>query len=102
MPYLRGFILVAGRNVQKILIAILGLGLLLRVWISFFSGLPNMHRDSYEYYSQADTLLAGGYTNYFPNGYPFIIALVKSIPRADTATLLLWLNIILSVFTIWF
>ncbi|HEX9512226.1 MAG TPA: hypothetical protein VF939_17160 [Puia sp.] len=90
------------RNEQKILALILVLGLLLRVWISFFSGLPNMHRDSYEYYSQADTLLAGGYTNYFPNGYPLIVALAKSIPRAGTAALLLWLNIILSTLTIYF
>ena len=90
------------RNAQKTLAAILLAGLLLRVWICFFSGLPNMHVDSYEYYNQADTLRAGGYTNYFPNGYPLIIALMKSIAPNQSQIGLLWLNIILSTGTIYF
>src|SRR6266567_9443753 len=84
------------RNGQKALMGIVLAGCLLRVWICFFTGLPNMHVDSYEYYNQADTLLAGGYTNYFPNGYPFIIALMKWIAGNRSAIGLLWLNIFLS------
>jgi hypothetical protein len=61
-----------------------------------------MHKDSYEYYKQADTLLAGGYTNYFPNGYPFLIALVKALSITHTDSILLWCNILLSYLTIWF
>ena len=89
-------------NAQKTLAWILLLGFLLRVWVCFFSGLPNMHVDSYEYYKQADTLLAGGYTNYFPNGYPFIIALAKLMAGEQPAFILLCLNIVLSTFTIYF
>lgn len=87
---------------QKFLAGILLLGILLRIGICFFTHLPNMHKDSFEYYKQADTLLAGGYTNYFPNGYPFLIALVKIISVTHTDTILLWCNIIMSSLTIWF
>lgn len=90
------------QSAQKILAAILITGILLRIYICFFSHLPNMHKDSYEYYKQADTLLAGGYTNYFPNGYPFLIALVKTLSAAHTDGILLWLNILMSSLTIWF
>src|ERR1700683_2595833 len=88
--------------IQKILTGILIAGLLLRVYICFFSSLPILHKDSYEYLNQADTLLRGGYTNYFPNGYPFIIALVKLISVEHTNDILLWLNILMSCMTIFF
>src|SRR5882757_6052945 len=81
---------------KKILAGILITGTLLRIYICFFTHLPNMHKDSYEYYKQADTLLAGGYTNYFPNGYPFLIALVKALSVAHTDSILLWCNILMS------
>jgi hypothetical protein len=87
---------------QKILAGILITGILLRIYICFFSHLPNMHKDSYEYYKQADTLLAGGYTNYFPNGYPFLIALAKILSVTHTDGILLWCNILMSSLTIWF
>jgi Gpi18-like mannosyltransferase len=90
------------RNSKKILAAILALGFLLRIYISFFAGLPNWHVDSFEYYKQADKLLAGGYTNYFPNGYPLMIAIVKSVAADRSSTVLLWLNIVLSTCTIYF
>jgi hypothetical protein len=87
---------------QKILVGILITGILLRIYICFFSHLPNMHKDSYEYYKQADALLAGGYTNYFPNGYPFLIALAKALSAVHTDSILLWCNILMSSLTIWF
>jgi len=90
------------RTMQRYLPFILVIGFLLRVYICFFSGLPNMHKDSYEYYHQADTLLAGGYTDYFPNGYPLIIAAVKALAPGHTNGILLWLHIFMSVSTIYF
>jgi len=87
---------------QKIFFAILTAGILLRIYICFFSGLPNMHKDSFEYYHQADALINGGYINYFPNGYPFLIALVRFVAIEHTNPILLWLNIMMSGLTIWF
>ncbi|MBS1664284.1 MAG: glycosyltransferase family 39 protein [Bacteroidetes bacterium] len=88
--------------IRRYLLAIAALGFLLRLYICFFSGLPNMHKDSFEYFKQADTLLAGGYTDYFPNGYPLMIALVKAVCKGLTEPIMLLLHIGMSVATIWF
>lgn len=53
---------------------IAGSGLLLRVLMSFFLGLPHEHTDTFMYLDQAKAILNGTYVNYAPNGYPFIIA----------------------------
>jgi hypothetical protein len=87
---------------KKTLAVILVVGFLLRVWICFFTHLPNMHRDSHEYYTQADTLLSGGYTNFFPNGYPLIMAIAKLVAGSASNTFLLWVNIAFSTLTVWF
>ena len=87
---------------KKILLVILFFGLLSRICISFFISLPNIHTDSHDYFQQADTLLKGGYTNFFPNGYPFIIALAKTCSGTAVISVLLWLNIIMSVLIIYF
>lgn len=87
---------------KKILTFILIVGFLLRVAICFFSGLPHRHEDTPEYYHQANILLSGGYLNFFPNGYPLLIAFAKFITPAYSDTLLLWCNILLSTLTIWF
>jgi len=87
---------------KLILAIILIVGFLLRVFVSFFTWLPNMHLDSFEYYKQADTLLAGGYTNYFPNGYPLIMAIAKLIAGTHSTEFLLWTNIAFSTLSIWF
>jgi hypothetical protein len=87
---------------QKILGGILLCGLLVRVWLCFFTHLPHLYKDSYEYVQQADTLLAGGYTNYFPNGYPAMLAVLKLIGGEHMIGLLLCLNILLSVLAVWF
>jgi hypothetical protein len=89
-------------SIDRIFLAILALAVLLRIYICFFSSLPNMHKDSFEYYNQADALLKGGYVNYFPNGYPMLIALVKLLSAEHSIGILLWLNIIMSASTIWF
>lgn len=93
------FLSVKARN---LLIIILLLGLFLRIYICFFTSLPHIHRDSIDYFQQAGTLLSGGYTNYFPNGYPIIIALSKVIGGSYDIPLLLWFNILMSVVTIYF
>jgi hypothetical protein len=87
---------------KKILGAILLLALLLRVWLCFFTHLPHLYKDSYEYIEQGDTLLAGGYTNYFPNGYPAMLALLRLIGGERMISLLLGVNILLSVLAVWF
>lgn len=87
---------------EKILGGIIITGFLLRVFICFFTHLPHMHRDSIDYFKQADALLAGGYINYFPNGYPFILAALKAIGGAGVVPLVLWLNIVASTITIYF
>ncbi len=81
---------------------ILAISILARIYISFFTSLPHMHRDSFEYFSQADTLLAGGYTDYFPNGYPLIIAALKQLTGTHVVTAILLMNIILAALTAWF
>lgn len=87
---------------KKIFLGILLLGLLARIYISFFTPLPNIHTDSQSYFEQAAALLNGGYTNFFPNGYPFIIALVKLVSGSAAITVLLWLNIVMSALNIYF
>ena len=90
------------RTNRRYLLGILLIGALLRVWICFFTTLPHMHKDSWGFFSQADTLLAGGYTDYYPNGYPLIVALFKLLFGTYTEGALLWLNIAFSLFSIWF
>jgi hypothetical protein len=90
------------QNSKKWLGFIIMLGLLLRIFVTFFTSLPHMHRDSYDYFKQAETILEGGYTNFFPNGYPFLIALAKIVAGAKAQLLLLWLNILMSTLTIYF
>ncbi|HXB08822.1 MAG TPA: glycosyltransferase family 39 protein [Puia sp.] len=84
------------------LTVILVIGFLVRSMICFFSRLPNMHHDSWEYYDQATALLSGSYTNYFPNGYPLIIAISRVIAGTHYQTFLLWTNIALSTLCIGF
>ena len=90
------------RTNRRYLLGILLIGALLRIWICFFTSLPHMHKDSWGFFSQADTLLAGGYTDYYPNGYPLIVALFKVLFGSQTEGALLWLNIGFSLFSIWF
>lgn len=96
-PWLR-----TDRGQKRVLMGILALGFLLRAYVAFFTRLPHMHKDSFEYFHHAEALLAGGYINYFPNGYPFIIALLKLITGNGVVTALLWMNILMSVAVIFF
>ncbi|HEX9511992.1 MAG TPA: glycosyltransferase family 39 protein [Puia sp.] len=95
---------ITAKNAPKILMGIVVFGMLLRIIIAFFTPMIHMHRDSFEYYRQAEIILMGRYLNYFPNGYPFIVAFVKILAPDATSSgiILLWLNIILSTLTIWF
>lgn len=88
---------------KRALWAIMALALAARIYLCFFTHLPHTEVDSYGYLSQADTLLQGGYTDYFPNGYPIIIALIKLVTGAQyLIPALLWLNILMSLATLWF
>ncbi len=92
----------SGRKEQRILAAILIAGAVIRIIAVFFLPLPHMHRDSFEYYRQAEIMLEGRYLNYFPNGYPFIVLIAKTLSADHSQTLLLWLNIVMSTLCIWF
>ncbi len=81
---------------------ILFIGFIVRVAVCFFASLPHMHTDSFGYFEQAEAILQSGYVNYFPNGYPFIIAFFKLLSNDHIVSMLLWLNILLSVCTIFF
>lgn len=85
-----------------ILLSILLTGFIVRAVVCFFVSELHVQRDTLGYLEQADTLLSGGYTNYFPNGFPFIIALAKLISPDHYITVLLWINILLSTISIYF
>lgn len=87
---------------RVILLVIIVFGFLLRIYTAFFTSLTHFHIDSVGYFEQANTLLANGYTNYFPNGYPFIIALFKYLAGSNALSFLLWMNVILSTISIYF
>jgi hypothetical protein len=70
----------------------------IRIIGATYSGMPHYTIDSQNYIWQADILKKGGYDNYFPNGYPLIILIVSMFAPLESG--LLWLNIILSLFTI--
>jgi Dolichyl-phosphate-mannose-protein mannosyltransferase len=89
------------RNEQKLLACIVMLGLLIRIIMVFVLHLPHMHKDSYEYYRQAAIMQQGSYLNYFPNGYPFVILIAKTLSANHSQAILLWLNVVMSSVTIW-
>jgi len=61
-----------------------------------------MHRDSGDYFKQAEAIVNGGYINYFPNGYPFLIAIADWFPGPFSADLMLWINIFMAVASLYF
>ena len=87
---------------RNILAFILLLAVVLRIAITFFTGKAHMHIDTFDYYKQADALLSGSFINYFPNGYPLLIALLKSISGEWVPTMLLWMNIMMGAGTVFF
>src|SRR5260370_33080123 len=89
---------ITAKNAPKILMGIVVFGMLLRIIIAFFTPMIHMHRDSFEYYRQAEIILMGRSLNYFPNGYPFMLPFVKILaPDAPTSGVICLLpNIVLS------
>ena len=69
-----------------------------RIIAATYTGMPHYTIDSQNYIWQAEILKKGGYDNYFPNGYPLLILIISMFSSLEMG--LLWLNIILSVFTI--
>ncbi len=86
----------------RILPFILVTAFLVRIFICFGANLSHTIVDSDEYFQQADELLKGGYINYFPNGYPFIIAFTKLISSSSAVNLLLFLNVLLGTCSVYF
>ncbi len=90
------------KSKKNIIVYILVLALVLRIGITFFSGKAHMHIDTFDYYKQADAILSGSFINYFPNGYPLLIALLKSFSEVWFQTVLLWMNIAMGAGTVFF
>lgn len=90
------------RTSQKIFLLILALGFACRVIACFFSSLRHIHTDSQDYFSQANALLGGGYINFFPNGYPLIVASIRRLAGGAALNALLWMNILMSTAVIYF
>lgn len=90
------------KNSYRFLWFILFVAFVARVFICFGFSLSHTIVDSDEYFLQADKLLQGSYINYFPNGYPYIIAVAKLISSSYTAELLLCLNIVLGTCSVYF
>lgn len=90
------------KNKYRILWFLLLIAFVARLFICFGINLSHNIVDSDEYFLQADKLLEGSYINYFPNGYPYIIAVAKLISGSHTVALLLWLNILLGTCSVYF
>ena len=86
----------------RVLILITAIGFFLRVYITFFTQLPHVHRDTPEYFQQAVALLNNSYINYFPNGYPMMIVVGKVCFGKNVAPFLLWTNILMATGTLVF
>ena len=80
------------------LLFLLIIAFFVRIIAATYSGMPHYTIDSHNYILQAEILKNGGYNNYFPNGYPLIILIVSMFSPLEYG--LLWLNIILSLFTV--
>lgn len=90
------------KNKYRIFWFLLLIAFVARLFICFGINLSHTIVDSDEYFLQADKLLEGSYINYFPNGYPYIIAVAKLISGSHTIALLLWLNILLGTCSVYF
>ncbi len=78
--------------------ALLILAYYVRIIAATYTGMPHYTIDSENYIMQASALKNGGYMVYFPNGYPLLILLVSLIFPMEWG--LLFVNVILSVFTV--
>lgn len=92
---------VTDRRKNTLLILLLVLAAAIRIYLSFFTALPSFHRDSADYFKQADAILRGDYINYFPNGYPLLIAFANWLPGPFSTDWMLWANVLMSVGTLY-
>lgn len=90
-----------GNESARKMAVIIGLAALLRILVCFFSGLPNINTDSLAYIQQAVAITQGKYINFFPNGYPFIIAFVLKFIGPHVLVIMLWLNILCSTLIVY-
>ena len=77
---------------------------LLRIGISFLTGLTWYSADTYEYFRMAEAFPSDDAYVFFPMGFPFLILLIKSIvPSAEIVPLILvGINVLLSTVTVYF
>ncbi|MEK7407654.1 MAG: hypothetical protein AAB225_21460, partial [Acidobacteriota bacterium] len=92
---------VLGRRPQVAWLVPLGIALVARLFVSFGLGLPWHSSDTHVYYQQAAAIRNGAYLNYFPPGFPLIIAAMPfPIPSAPLDCALVALNVLLSTATV--
>lgn len=88
-------------NFELSILFVLLAAILMRVYVSFFTGLRWISDDSGTYMFMADLILAGDPISNFPNGFPLYIALFKSfLPGAFVNPALIIFNILFSAATI--
>src|ERR1700680_413351 len=96
----------AMRNIHAVriyLLIIFGVGLLNRVYVCFFAGLPAFNTDTFDYFKMADAITRGVPYSYFSNGYPLIIAGIKILfGDQHFQSALLVVNIVLSMIILGF
>jgi len=91
------FALKANDVTLRLLAIIVLIGFILRIFYSFYLGLPWFSTDTFSYFEMADGILFGKPISFFPNGYPLIVAGVKFFVGKERLPLaLIILNILLS------
>ena len=95
-------LIISGIKKNFYLVFILTAALIMRIYSLALNGI-GYTIDSQNYIKQAKLLLEGHYSNYFPNGFPLIIAFFLPVENfISLGTSLITLNMVLSLLTIYF
>jgi hypothetical protein len=95
-------LIISGIKKNFYLVFILSAALLTRLYSLALNGI-GFTIDSQNYIKQAELLLEGHYSIYFPNGFPLIIAFFLPLKNLfSLGVCLITLNIVLSVITVYF
>jgi hypothetical protein len=87
------------KSPHRSLLVILLVALVLRLFICFLSGFPQVTSDSLVYMRMAYDIIDGTPQSFFPNGFPLLIAAVATVmpPDDDIVLPLMLINVVLSV-----
>src|SRR5262245_9434787 len=86
------------KSPHRSLLVILLVALVLRLFVCFLSGFPQVTSDSLVYLQMAYDIIDGTPQSFFPNGFPLLIAAVASVlpPDDDVVLPLMLINVVLS------